>query len=72
MSIQTDWMVQVWEDGGFSDYWPVTILGKSRRRAVERAPNVFCGSYADRYQTRSLRWRVGRCLRTRVVVEKVT
>lgn len=72
MSIQTDWMVQVWEDGGFSDYWPVTIFGESHRKAVERAPNVFCGSYTDRYQVRNLRWRVGRCLRTRVLVEKVT
>ena len=65
MSVQTDWMVQVWEDGGFQDYWPVTISGKSRRKAVGRAPRVFCGDYKQRHESGNLRWRIGRFLRTR-------
>lgn len=62
--ITASWMVQVWEDGGWADYWPVTANGTSRRAAVKRAPRVFCGLFHKRYATGALRWRLGRHLRT--------
>ena len=63
---QTDYMVQVWDAGvGFTDYWPVSIYGTSRRKAVKRAPAVFCGDYKHRYNEGCLRWRVGRKLAER-------
>ena len=60
---QSEWQVQTWEDGGWVDYWPVTIYGSSRRRAVKRAGNVFQGEFKRLYLAGKLRWRVGRMLR---------
>lgn len=63
MTMFSDWMVQVWENGEWSDYWPVTVKGTSRAAAVKRAPRVLCGRWRERYHARSLKWRVGRRLR---------
>ncbi len=57
-----EWMVQVWEGGDWVDYWPVTAR-PSRRDAVKRAPRVLCGTWRQRYDAGTLRWRVGRKIR---------
>ena len=64
MQKQSEWMVQVWENGAWADYWPVSVWGLSRTAARKRAPRVFQGDYAARYAVRSLRWKLGRHIRT--------
>ena len=36
---QTDWMIQVWDEGtgGFSDYWGVSTWSKSRKAGLKKA-----------------------------------
>ncbi len=68
MKKQSDWMVQVWENGGWEDYWPVTVYGTKRRTAVRRAPKVFCGEWLELWRAKKLRWRVGRMLRKGLTV----
>lgn len=36
---QTDWMIQVWDEGtgGFSDYWGVSTWSKSRSAGLKKA-----------------------------------